>query len=80
LILLNLLLLAAVKTLVLGGVMLPIGCGILGTGILFSCYSLSVSRNPEEIETLFNATLMGFALMETFIFLSFIVGYLIYLT
>ena len=54
--------------------------GILGTGILFSCYNLAVSRNPEEVETLFNATLMGFALMETFIFLSFIVGYLVYLT
>jgi|TARA_B110000503_G_scaffold95003_1_gene143036 F0F1-type ATP synthase membrane subunit c/vacuolar-type H+-ATPase subunit K len=74
------LLVSAVKILVLGGCMLPIGCGVLGTGILFSCYNLAVSRNPEEVETLFNATLMGFALMETFIFLSFIVGYLIYLT
>lgn len=75
-----LLLIAAIKTLVLGGCMLPIAFGVLGTSILFSCYNISVSRNPEEVETLFNATLMGFALMETFIFLSFIVGYLIYLT
>jgi len=74
------LLIVAVKTLVLGGCMLPIGFGVLGTGILFSCYNLAVARNPEEVETLFNATLMGFALMETFIFLSFIVGYLIYIT
>jgi F0F1-type ATP synthase membrane subunit c/vacuolar-type H+-ATPase subunit K len=74
------LLITAVKTFVLGMCMLPISCGILGTGILFSCYNLAVSRNPEEVETLFNATLMGFALMETFIFLSFIVGYLVYLT
>ena len=74
------LLITAVKTFVLGMCMLPISCGILGTGILFSWYNLAVSRNPEEVETLFNATLMGFALMETFIFLSFIVGYLVYLT
>ena len=57
------LLITAVKTFVLGMCMLPISCGILGTGILFSCYNLAVSRNPEEVETLFNATLMGFALM-----------------
>ncbi len=74
------LLITAIKTLVLGFCMLPIAFGVLGTSILFSCYNISVSRNPEEVETLFNATLMGFALMETFIFLSFIVGYLIYLT
>ena len=74
------LLVIAAKTLVLGGCMLPIAAGALGTSLLFSCYSISVSRNPEEVETLFNATLMGFALMETFIFTSFIVCYLIYLT
>ena len=34
----------------------------------------------EYFETLFNATLMGFALMETFIFTSFIICYLVYLT
>ena len=55
-----------------------IAFGVLGTGILFGCYNLAVSRNPEEQESLFNSTLMGFALMETFIFLSFVVGYVIY--
>jgi F0F1-type ATP synthase membrane subunit c/vacuolar-type H+-ATPase subunit K len=73
-----LLLVLAIKVLVLGGCMLPIAFGALGTGILFAGYNLAVSRNPEEVETLFNATLMGYALMETFVFLSFIVGYIIY--
>ena len=72
------LLVLAVKTLVLGGCMLPIAFGALGVGILFAGYNLAVSRNPEEVENLFNSTLMGFALMETFIFLSFVVGYVIY--
>jgi F0F1-type ATP synthase membrane subunit c/vacuolar-type H+-ATPase subunit K len=72
------LLVLAVKVLVLGGCMLPIAFGVLGTGILFAGYNLAVSRNPEEVENLFNSTLMGFALMETFIFLSFVVGYVIY--
>ena len=58
--------------------MLPIAFGVLGTGILFAGYNLAVSRNPEEVENLFNSTLMGFALMETFIFLSFVAGFVIY--
>ena len=73
------LLVLAVKVLVLGGCMLPIAFGVLGTGILFAGYNIAVSRNPEESDNLFNMTLMGFALMETFIFLSFIVGYIIYI-
>jgi len=67
-----------VKVLVLGGCMLPIAFGVLGTGILFAGYNLAVARNPDEVEALFNATLMGYALMETFVFLSFVVGYVIY--
>jgi len=73
-----LLLVSAVKVLVLGGCMLPIAFGVLGTGILFAGYNLAVARNPEENENLFNSTLMGFALMETFVFLSFIVAAIIY--
>jgi len=73
------LLIQAVKYLSLGGCMLPIACGILGTGVLFAGYNLAVARNPDEAENLFNTTLMGFALMETFIFMSFITGAVIYL-
>jgi F0F1-type ATP synthase membrane subunit c/vacuolar-type H+-ATPase subunit K len=72
------LLVLAVKTYVLGGAMTPIAFATLGTGILFGCYLLAVARNPEENENLFNATLMGFALMETFVFISLIVGFVIY--
>ena len=72
------LLVSAVKFLVLGGCMLPIAFATLATGVLFGCYNLSVSRNPEESENLFNTTLMGFALIETFVFISFVFGYIIY--
>lgn len=72
------LLVSAIKFLVLGGCMLPIAFGVLGTGVLFAGYNLAVSRNPEEVENLFNSTLMGFALMETFVFLSFIAAAIIY--
>jgi F0F1-type ATP synthase membrane subunit c/vacuolar-type H+-ATPase subunit K len=72
------LLVLTAKVLVLGGCMLPVAFGVLGTGILFAGYNLAVSRNPEESETLFNTTLMGFALMETFVFISFILGFVVY--
>jgi F0F1-type ATP synthase membrane subunit c/vacuolar-type H+-ATPase subunit K len=73
------LLIISIKTLVLGFTMLPISFGALGTSILFASYCFSLAKNPEETENLFNSTLMGFALMETFIFLSLIVGFIIYL-
>ena len=38
------LLVLAVKTLVLGGCMLPIAFGALGTGVLFAGYNLAVAR------------------------------------
>jgi F0F1-type ATP synthase membrane subunit c/vacuolar-type H+-ATPase subunit K len=72
------LLVLAAKVLVLGGCMLPLAFGILGTGIIFGCYNLAVARNPEETETIFNSTIMGFALMESFVFLSFVVSAVIY--
>ena len=72
-----LLLVLAVKTLVLGGCMMPIAFAALGTGLLFGFYNISVARNPDESENIFNTTLMGFALMETFVFLSFVFGYII---
>lgn len=64
--------------LALVGCMFPLGLGALGTGILFASYNLAVSRNPEESEGLFNTTLMGYALIETFIFLSFVITALVY--
>jgi F0F1-type ATP synthase membrane subunit c/vacuolar-type H+-ATPase subunit K len=72
------LLVLAVKTLVLGFCMLPIAAAALGVGILFAGYNIAVSRNPEEAETLFNGTLMGFALVETFVFMSFFFGIVVY--
>ena len=74
----SLLLVLVAKTLVLGGCMLPIALGALGTGILFAGYNLAVARNPEESEGIFNTTLMGYALIETFVFMSFIAAFVIY--
>ena len=58
--------------------MLPISLAILGTGVLFAGYNVAVARNPEEAEAIFNTTIMGFALMESFVFMSFVLGYVVY--
>jgi F0F1-type ATP synthase membrane subunit c/vacuolar-type H+-ATPase subunit K len=68
------LLISAVKLLVLGFSTITLAGGAIGTAILFSGYTLAAARNPDEAESLFNTTLMGFALVETFIFMSFLVA------
>ena len=68
----------AAKVLVFGFCMLPIAGGAVGTGLLFASYNLAVSRNPEEVENIFNTTLMGFALIETFVFLSFVLATVVF--
>lgn len=72
------LLILAAKVMVFGFCMLPIMGAALGTGILFASYNIAVSRNPEEVENIFNTTLMGFALIETFVFLSFVLGTIVF--
>lgn len=68
----------ATKVLVFGLCMLPIAAASLATGVLFACYNLAVARNPDEVENLFNTTLMGFALIETFVFLSFVLATIVF--
>ena len=51
----------------------------VGTGVLFAGYTLSAAKNPEEAENLFNTTLMAFALIETFVFLAFLVAAVAYI-
>jgi F0F1-type ATP synthase membrane subunit c/vacuolar-type H+-ATPase subunit K len=73
------LLITCIKIAVFSLSMLPLSAGIISTGILFSSMTLSVAKNPEEYENIFNCTLMGFALVETFIFLSLMICYFIFL-
>jgi len=68
------LLVKSMKILVFGGVMLPLAMGALGTGILFSSYNIAVARNPDESENLYNSTLAGFALVESFVFMSIFIA------
>lgn len=73
------LILQAAKMFVFSGIMTTLAGAALGTGMLFASYNLSVAKNPEEAENLFNTTLMAFALVETFVFLSFLITAVVYL-
>lgn len=68
------LILSAAKLFVFAGVTTTLAGAALGTAVLFAGYLVSAAKNPEEAEKLFNTTLMGFALLETFVFLSFVIA------
>lgn len=73
------LILSAAKILVLAGITTTLAGAALGTAVLFAGYLISAAKNPEEADNLFNTALMGFALIETFVFLSFALALLTYL-
>ena len=73
------LILQAAKMIVFAGVMITLGGAALGTAVLFASYNLGLAKNPEEREDLFSSTLMAFALVETFVFLSFLVAAVVYI-
>jgi F0F1-type ATP synthase membrane subunit c/vacuolar-type H+-ATPase subunit K len=73
------LIIAASKMLVIASVMTTLAGAALGTAVLFASYILGAAKNPEEAENLFNTTLMAFALVETFVFLSFLIAGVTYL-
>lgn len=68
------LVITAVKILVIGACMTTLAGAAIGTGVLFAGYTLSAAKNPDEADNLFNTTLMAFAFIETFVFMSFIVA------
>ena len=72
------LILSAAKMFVVAGVMITLGGAAIGTAILFASYNLGFAKNPEEGESMFNTTLMAFALVETFVFLAFLIVGLVY--
>ena len=70
----KIMLITIAKILLVASCMFPIGACAIAAGILFSGYNLAVSRNPEEKDLLFGHTLMWFAFIETFMFMSFLVA------
>ena len=53
------------------------GCAV-ATGFMFSSFIGSVSKSPDLEDTLFSLTMMGFALIETFMVMTFLIIGVIY--
>jgi len=68
----------AAKVLSLGVLFLPLtGCA-LATGIIFAALIRGIAYAPDLEDTLFNYTTLGFAFVESFAFLLFIVAVIIF--
>jgi F0F1-type ATP synthase membrane subunit c/vacuolar-type H+-ATPase subunit K len=48
----------------------PVAFGALGTGLIFSASNIGIARNPEMEAGLFTNSLIGFALIETFVLIG----------
>ena len=53
------------------------GCAI-ATGVMFSSFIKGVSYAPDMEDTLFSLTMMRFALVETFMVLTFLIVAMVY--
>ena len=58
---------------------MPIAFGALATGIVFGLMNLGMARNPEMQNAIFTNSLIAFALVETFVFISVGITFLMYI-
>jgi F0F1-type ATP synthase membrane subunit c/vacuolar-type H+-ATPase subunit K len=60
------------------GIFIALCGGAIGTGVLFCGFLVASSRNPEEQENFFSYTLIGFALIESYIFIGTLILVLLF--
>lgn len=72
------LIITAAKMLVIASVMITLAGAALGTGILFAGYITGSAKTLKNQKIYLIQLLMAFALIETFVFLSFLVAGLVY--
>lgn len=48
--------------------MVTIGLAAVATGVVFGCYLIAMARNPAENAALFSNAMIGFVLIESFVF------------
>ncbi len=58
---------------------LPIAFGALSTGCVFGAMNIGTARNPEEKNSLFNNSMIAFALIETFVFIGIGLAFIAFL-
>lgn len=53
--------------------MLTIAFAALATGLIFGCFLIAMARNPLEKDALFANAMIGFVLVESFVFTALLV-------
>lgn len=65
---------SAAKITVFAFMMLTIAFAALATGLVFGCFLLAMARNPLEKDALFANAMIGFVLVESFVFTALLVS------
>ncbi len=65
---------SAAKISVFAFMMLTIAFAALATGLVFGCFLLAMARNPLEKDALFANAMIGFVLVESFVFTALLVS------
>lgn len=65
---------SAAKISVFAFMMLTVAFAALATGVVFGCFLLAMARNPLEKDALFANAMIGFVLVESFVFTALLVS------
>lgn len=71
--LINVFVITAAKISLFAFLMLTIAFASLATGLIFGCFLLAMARNPLEKDALFANAMIGFVLVESFVFTALLV-------
>lgn len=63
----------AAKILVFAASMTVMACAALATGHVFGSFLIALARNPLEKDVLFSNAMIGFVLIESFVFTALLV-------
>lgn len=64
----------AAKVLVFGFMMGVTAFASLATGLIFGSFLIAMARNPLEKDTLFSNAMIGFVLVESFVFTALLIA------
>ena len=65
---------SAAKISVFAFMMITVAFAALATGLVFGCFLLAMARNPLEKDALFANAMIGFVLVESFVFTALLVS------
>jgi F0F1-type ATP synthase membrane subunit c/vacuolar-type H+-ATPase subunit K len=61
----------AAKVMAVGTIFVPLAGACIGTGYIFGSLVRAIAYAPDQEEVMFNYAVLGFAFIETFVFMVF---------